>query len=52
LNCKGEIPLQKWIDATQSTGCAGFYSGEFLNDQLWGGEHDETAEKMLSGIKN
>jgi len=48
---EGEIPLQEWIDAIQSTGYDGFYSGEFLNDQLWEGDHYETAEKMLSGMK-
>ncbi|WP_299662746.1 sugar phosphate isomerase/epimerase [uncultured Psychromonas sp.] len=48
---EGKIPLQEWIDAIQSTGYDGFYSGEFLNDQLWEGDHYETAEKMLSGMK-
>ena len=48
---EGEIPLQEWIDAIRSTGYDGFYSGEFLNDQLWEGDHYETAEKMLSGMK-
>ncbi len=48
---EGEIPLQEWIDAIQSTGYDGFYSGEFLNDQLWEGDHYETAEKMLAGMK-
>ena len=48
---EGEVPLQEWIDAIQSTGYDGFYSGEFLNDQLWEGDHYETAEKMLTGMK-
>ena len=48
---EGEIPLQEWIDAIQSTGYDGFYSGEFLNDQLWEGDHYQTAEKMLAGMK-
>lgn len=48
---EGEIPLQEWIDAIQSTGYDGFYSGEFLNDQLWEGDHYETAEKMLAGMR-
>ena len=48
---EGEIPLQEWIDAIQSTGYDGFYSGEFLNDQLWEGDHYDTAEKMLAGMK-
>jgi sugar phosphate isomerase/epimerase len=48
---EGEVPLQEWIDAIQSTGYDGFYSGEFLNDQLWEGDHYETAEKMLKGMQ-
>ena len=48
---EGEIPLQEWVDAIQSTGYDGFFSGEFLNDQLWEGDHYETAEKMLKGMK-
>ena len=47
---EGEIPLQEWIDAIQSTGYDGFYSREFLNDQLWEGDHYDTAEKMLAGM--
>ncbi|MGX9418699.1 sugar phosphate isomerase/epimerase family protein [Vibrio sp. WJH972] len=47
----GEIPLQEWIDAIQATGYDGFYSGEFLNDQLWEGDHYDTAEKMLKGMR-
>jgi len=48
---EGKIPLQEWINAIQSTGYDGFYSGEFLNDQLWEGDHYEVAEAMLSGMK-
>jgi len=48
---EGEIPLKEWTDAIRSTGYDGFFSGEFLNDQLWEGDHYETAEKMLAGMK-
>lgn len=48
---EGEIPLQEWIDAIQATGYDGFFSGEFLNDQLWERDHYEIAEKMLTGMK-
>lgn len=49
---EGEIPLQEWVDAIESTGYEGFYSGEFLNDQLWEADHYEIAEKMLAGMKS
>ncbi|OLQ72207.1 xylose isomerase [Photobacterium proteolyticum] len=47
----GEIPLQEWVDAIKSTGYNGFYSGEFLNDQLWEADHYEVAAAMLDGMK-
>ena len=53
-NCllgQGDIPLQEWTSAIQSTGYDGFYSGEFLNDQLWESDHYDTATSMLSGMK-
>ncbi len=49
---EGEIPLQEWVDAIESTGYEGFYSGEFLNDQLWEADHYEIAEGMLAGMKS
>lgn len=49
---EGEIPLQEWVDAIESTGYEGFYSGEFLNDQLWEADHHEIAESMLAGMKS
>lgn len=49
---QGEIPLQEWVDAIESTGYQGFYSGEFLNDQLWEADHYEIAESMLAGMKS
>ncbi len=49
---EGEIPLQEWVDAIESTGYEGFYSGEFLNDQLWEADHYEIAESMLAGMKS
>jgi sugar phosphate isomerase/epimerase len=48
---EGDIPLQEWADAIKSTGYDGFYSGEFLNDQLWEADHYEIANKMLAGMK-
>ncbi|WP_116472646.1 sugar phosphate isomerase/epimerase family protein [Zobellella maritima] len=48
---EGEIPLQEWASAIQSTGYDGFYSGEFLNDQLWEADHYEVASAMLAGMK-
>ena len=47
----GDIALQEWIDAIQSTGYDGYYSGEFLNDQLWESDHYEIAAAMLAGMK-
>ncbi|TWX64336.1 sugar phosphate isomerase/epimerase [Colwellia demingiae] len=49
---EGEIPLQEWVDAIKSTGYDGFYSGEFLNDQLWEGDHYEVAASMLQGMQS
>jgi len=49
---EGEIPLQEWSDAIKSTGYDGFYSGEFLNDQLWEGDHYDIAAAMLKGMKS
>ncbi len=48
---EGQIPLQEWVSAIQSTGYDGFYSGEFLNDQLWEADHYDIAERMLAGMK-
>ncbi len=47
----GNIPLQEWISAIQSTNYDGFFSGEFLNDQLWEADHYEVATAMLAGMK-
>ena len=47
----GEIPLKEWVGAIQETGYNGFYSGEFLNDQLWEADHYEIADSMLNGMK-
>ena len=47
----GDIPLKEWISAIQETGYNGFYSGEFLNDQLWEADHYEIASDMLKGMK-
>jgi sugar phosphate isomerase/epimerase len=47
----GDIPLQEWASAIKSTGYDGFYSGEFLNDQLWEADHYEVATAMLTGMK-
>ncbi len=48
---EGNIPLQEWVDAIKSTGYQGFYSGEFLNDQLWESDHYEVASKMLASMQ-
>jgi sugar phosphate isomerase/epimerase len=48
---EGDIPLQEWVEAIKSTGYDGFYSGEFLNDQLWESDHYDIAEAMLHGMK-
>ncbi|MDX1302906.1 sugar phosphate isomerase/epimerase family protein [Photobacterium sp.] len=48
---EGNIPLKEWIDAIRSTGYEGFYSGEFLNDQLWEADHYTIADDMLKGMK-
>ena len=49
---EGKIPLQEWVDAIKSTGYDGFYSGEFLNDQLWEGDHYDIADSVLKGMKS
>ncbi len=47
---EGNIPLQEWVDGIKSTGYQGFYSGEFLNDQLWESDHYEMASKILTAM--
>ena len=49
---EGKIPLQECVDAIKSTGYDGFYSGEFLSDQLWESDHYCIAEAMLQGMKS
>ncbi|MFC5077480.1 Inosose isomerase [Vibrio thalassae] len=49
---QGKIPLKEWVDAIVATGYDGFFSAEFLNDQMWEHDHTETAEKMLYGMKS
>jgi sugar phosphate isomerase/epimerase len=49
---EGKIPLQECVDAIKSTGYEGFYSGEFLSDQLWESDHYCIAEAMLQGMKS
>jgi sugar phosphate isomerase/epimerase len=49
---EGNIPLQEYVDAIKSTGYDGFYSGEFLSDQLWESDHYSIAEAMLQGMKS
>ena len=48
---QGDIPMQEWVDAILQTGYDGYFSGEFLNDQLWEQDHYEVAETMLTGMK-
>ncbi|PAW11493.1 sugar phosphate isomerase/epimerase [Vibrio sp. V1B] len=48
---QGEVPLKEWVDAIRQTGYDGFYSGEFLNDQLWEGDYYDIATDMLAGMK-
>ncbi|NOI21929.1 sugar phosphate isomerase/epimerase family protein [Vibrio mediterranei] len=48
---QGDIPLSEWVDAIQSTGYQGFYSGEYLNDQMWEQDYYDVATKMLKGMK-
>lgn len=48
---EGDIALKEWVDAIDSTGYDGFYSGEFLNDQLWEADHYEVAQDMLTSMK-
>lgn len=48
---QGEIPLKEWVDAIRQTGYEGFYSGEYLNDQLWEGDYHDIASDMLAGMK-
>ena len=47
----GDIPLQEWVDAILQTGYDGFFSGEFLNDQLWEQDHYDVAETMIKGMR-
>ncbi len=48
---EGDIPLHEWVNAIRSTGYDGFYSGEFLNDQLWEADYYKVAKTMLNGMK-
>lgn len=48
---QGDIPLKEWVDAIQSTGYQGFYSGEYLNDQMWEQDYYDVATKMLKDMK-
>lgn len=48
---EGDIPLKEWIDALRSTGYQGFYSGEYLNDQMWEQDYFDVATRMLNGMK-
>lgn len=48
---EGDIPLTEFVNAIRSTGYEGYYSGEFLNDQLWEGDYFELASKILSEMK-
>ncbi len=47
----GDTPLDEWISAIKDTGYDGYYSGEFLNDQLWESDHVEIATVMLHGMQ-
>ena len=47
----GRIPLKEWIDAIRSTGYEGFYSGEFLNHQMWEMDHHDMALHMRQGME-
>ncbi len=49
---EGGTPIQEWVDAIKSTGYSGFYSGEFLNEQLWESDHHDVATAMLQGMKS
>ncbi len=49
---EGKIPLDEWVSAIRDTGYDGYYSAEFLNDQLWEGEHIKIATKMLNTMKS
>ncbi len=48
---QGDIPLSEWVDAIQSTGYQGYYSGEYLNDQMWEQDYYDVATKMFKGMK-
>lgn len=48
---QGEIPLKEWVDAIRQTGYDGFYSGEYLNDQMWEGDYYDIATGMLDGMQ-
>ncbi|WP_019274784.1 sugar phosphate isomerase/epimerase family protein [Vibrio coralliilyticus] len=47
----GDISLKEYLDAICATGYDGFYSGEFLNDQLWEHDHHDVASAMLERMK-
>ncbi len=49
---EGDIPLDEWISAVIDTGYTGYYSAEFLNEQLWERDHLEIATTMLNAMKN
>ncbi len=48
---KGDIPLDEWVCAIKGTGYDGYYSGEFLNDQLWESDHQKIATTMLNAMR-
>lgn len=48
---EGDIPMNEWVSAIIDTGYDGYYSGEFLNDQLWERDHLEIATTMLNAMK-
>lgn len=48
---QGEIPLKEWVDAIRQTGYDGFYSGEYLNDQMWERDYYDIATGMLDGMQ-
>jgi len=43
--------MQEWVDAIRQTGYDGYFSGEYLNDQMWEGDHYDIAKGMLDGMK-
>ncbi len=48
---EGDIPMDEWVSAIIETGYDGYYSGEFLNDQLWERDHLEITTTMLNAMK-